>query len=50
MDGYAKAPLQTQNMGPVSVDLPQPPKWMKKPVGASFGVSYIVQILYYISW
>ncbi|XP_044758611.1 protein transport protein Sec31A isoform X2 [Coccinella septempunctata] len=36
MDGYAKAPVQTQNVGPVSVDLPKPPKWMRKPVGASF--------------
>lgn len=37
MDGYAKAPLQAQNIAPESVDLPKPPKWMRRPVGASFG-------------
>lgn len=38
MDGYIQAPVQQQAAGPVSVDLIKPPKWLKRPVGASFGV------------
>lgn len=37
MDGYAETPVPQQDSGPVSVDLSKPPKWLKKPVGASFG-------------
>lgn len=38
MDGYEQ-PIPQQNTTPVvSVDLSKPPKWLKKPVGASFGV------------
>ncbi|XP_017777506.1 PREDICTED: protein transport protein Sec31A isoform X2 [Nicrophorus vespilloides] len=37
MEGYAQAPVAQQNVAPVSVDLSKPPKWLKKPVGASFG-------------
>ncbi|KAK9888179.1 hypothetical protein WA026_000448 [Henosepilachna vigintioctopunctata] len=37
MEGYVQAPvIQQQNLGPVSVDLAKPPKWLKRPVGASF--------------
>lgn len=40
MDGYVQAPVpQTATQAPVSVDLTKPPKWLKKPVGAKFGVS-----------
>lgn len=42
MDGYIQAPLQQQAAGPVSVDLSKPPKWLKRPVGASFGVSTFI--------
>lgn len=45
MDGYAETPVPQQDSGPVSVDLSKPPKWLKKPVGASFGVSYFFFIL-----
>lgn len=39
MDGYLQAPVPQQNVAPVvSVDLTRPPKWLKRPVGASFGV------------
>lgn len=42
MDGYVQAPvLQQTTSSVVSVDLTKPPKWLKKPVGASFGVSYL---------
>ncbi|XP_022916302.2 protein transport protein Sec31A isoform X1 [Onthophagus taurus] len=37
MDGYVQAPVQQQNVAPISVDLSKPPKWLKRPVGASFG-------------
>lgn len=37
MDGYVRAPEPQQDLGPTSVDLSKPPKWLKKPVGASFG-------------
>lgn len=40
MDGYIQAPVQQQSAGPVSVDLSKPPKWLKRPVGASFGVNF----------
>lgn len=39
MDGYIQAPVPQQTLEPVSVDLTKPPKWLKRPVGASFGVS-----------
>lgn len=39
MDTYAQAPLpQQQQQSPV--DLRKPPKWLRRPVGASFGVSF----------
>jgi hypothetical protein len=38
MDAYVQAPHpQQQQQSPV--DLRKPPKWLKRPVGASFGVS-----------
>lgn len=38
MDGYAQAPvIQHSSTTPESVDLTKPPKWLKRPVGASFG-------------
>ncbi|CAG9855974.1 unnamed protein product [Phyllotreta striolata] len=37
MDGYAEAPVPQQDIGPVSVNLSKPPKWLKKSVGAKFG-------------
>ncbi|KAJ8915040.1 hypothetical protein NQ315_016015 [Exocentrus adspersus] len=37
MDGYVQAPVPQPSTAPVSVDLSKPPKWLKKPVGASFG-------------
>ncbi|XP_060523111.1 protein transport protein Sec31A isoform X2 [Cylas formicarius] len=36
MDGYVQAPVQT-TPAVISVDLSKPPKWLKRPVGASFG-------------
>lgn len=36
MDGYAQAP-EPQQSTPASFDLSQPPKWLKRPVGARFG-------------
>lgn len=42
MDGYIQAPIQQQSSGPVSVDLSKPPKWLKRPVGASFGVKLLL--------
>lgn len=44
MEGYVQAPLQQQAAGPESVDPSKPPKWLKRPVGASFGV----RIIYFI--
>lgn len=38
MDGYVQAPVPQQT-APTSVDLTTPPKWLKRPVGATFGVS-----------
>lgn len=38
MDGYVQAPVPHEATGPTSFDLSKPPKWFKKPVGASFGV------------
>lgn len=40
MDGYVQAPCP-QQAPPVSVDLTKPPKWLKRPVGASFAVNTI---------
>ncbi|VEN35751.1 unnamed protein product [Callosobruchus maculatus] len=37
MDGYIQAPVPQQQVVTVSVDLAKPPKWLKRPVGASFG-------------
>ncbi|KAJ8957314.1 hypothetical protein NQ314_006562 [Rhamnusium bicolor] len=37
MDGYVQAPVPQPTTGPVSVDLTKPPKWLRRPVGASFG-------------
>lgn len=37
MDGYVQAPVPQPSTTPVSADLTKPPKWLKKPVGASFG-------------
>ncbi|CAH1984308.1 unnamed protein product [Acanthoscelides obtectus] len=37
MDGYMQAPVPQQQVVTVSVDLAKPPKWLKRPVGASFG-------------
>lgn len=39
MDGYVQAPVPHQTLEPVSFDMKKPPKWLKRPVGASFGVS-----------
>lgn len=40
MDGYVEAPVPQQS-APTSVDLSKPPKWLKRPIGASFGVNYL---------
>lgn len=45
MDGYVQAPVPHQTLEPVSFDLTKPPKWLKRPVGASFGVSVSYFIL-----
>lgn len=45
MDGYVQAPVPQQNLEPVSVDLTKPPKWLKRPVGANFGVSLCKEFL-----
>ncbi|KAJ8981910.1 hypothetical protein NQ317_007302 [Molorchus minor] len=37
MDGYVQAPVPQPSTVTVSADLTKPPKWLKKPVGASFG-------------
>ncbi|XP_023021491.2 LOW QUALITY PROTEIN: COPII coat complex component secretory 31 [Leptinotarsa decemlineata] len=37
MEGYVQAPVPQQNTAPVSVDLSKPPRWLKRPVRASFG-------------
>ncbi|ENN70527.1 hypothetical protein HUJ04_007968 [Dendroctonus ponderosae] len=37
MDGFVKAPTQQQSHVTVSVDPSKPPKWLRRPVGASFG-------------
>lgn len=44
MDGYVQAPVPQKNLEPVSVDLTKPPKWLKRPVGASFGVSLVKEM------
>lgn len=36
MDEYAQAPVPQQST-PASVDLTKPPKWLKRPIGATFG-------------
>lgn len=41
MDGYVQAPVLQQSSAPISVDLNKPPKWLKRPVGASFGVKFL---------
>jgi protein transport protein SEC31 len=38
MDGYVQAPVPQQSTAPTSVDLSKAPKWLKRPVGAKFGV------------
>jgi len=40
MDAYVQAPLPQQQQQQSPVDLRKPPKWLKRPVGASFGVSF----------
>lgn len=40
MDGFMQAPAQQQSHVTVSVDPTKPPKWLRKPAGASFGVCY----------
>lgn len=40
MDGFVQAPAQQQSHVTVSVDPTKPPKWLRKPAGASFGVRY----------
>ncbi|XP_066261911.1 protein transport protein Sec31A [Euwallacea similis] len=37
MDGFVQAPVQQQSHVTVSVDPSKPPKWLRKPAGASFG-------------
>ncbi|KAL1497928.1 hypothetical protein ABEB36_008808 [Hypothenemus hampei] len=37
MDGFVNTPVQQQSHLTVSVDPSKPPKWLRKPVGASFG-------------
>ncbi|KAG5889116.1 hypothetical protein JTB14_034174 [Gonioctena quinquepunctata] len=37
MEGYAQAPVPQQNIAPISFDLSKPPRWLKRPVRASFG-------------
>lgn len=62
MDGYVQAPVPQQTLEPISFDMTKPPKWLKRPVGASFGVSQFYSkhnnttifddavFEYYISW
>jgi hypothetical protein len=40
MDAFVQAPLPQQQQQQSPVDLRKPPKWLKRPVGASFGVSF----------
>lgn len=45
MEQYAEAPVvQPPHHAHVAVDLRKAPKWLKRPVGASFGVSGITNI------
>nr|QYV43135.1 component of the coat protein complex II [Colaphellus bowringi] len=37
MEGYVQAPVIQENTAPISFDLSKPPKWLKRPVRASFG-------------
>jgi hypothetical protein len=39
LDAFAQAPPQRQQQQLSPVDLRKPPKWLRRPVGASFGVS-----------
>lgn len=48
MEGYTQAPVPQQSAAPESVDLSKPPKWLKRPVGASFGVGRTKLIYYYV--
>lgn len=49
MDGYVQAPVPQQSSAPVSVDLSKPPKWLKRPVRASFGVNeYYLSVLFFV--
>lgn len=42
MEGYVEAPVPQPGAAVVaSVDLSKPPKWLRRPVGASWGVSVI---------
>lgn len=46
MDTFAQAPLPQSNLAPVVYnDLKTPPVWMKKPVGASFGVNISFSVI-----
>lgn len=39
MDAFAQAPVPQNTTHVVYSDLKKPPKWMKQPAGAKFGVS-----------
>lgn len=45
MDQFDKAPVPQANNQTVYSDLKNPPKWLKRPVGATFGVSQLYNFL-----
>lgn len=45
MDTFAEAMPQSHTAAVVYSDLKKPPKWMRKPVGAVFGVSEMVSFI-----
>lgn len=46
MDTFAQAPVPQQSSAPVVYqDLRTPPVWMKRPVGAKFGVSFVENVV-----
>lgn len=49
MEGYIQAPIQQQAAVVESIDLSRPPKWLKRPVGATFGVSRQINIVLFVS-
>lgn len=43
MDGYLQAPVPQQTTIPTNTDISKAPKWLKRPVSAKFGVSFVLK-------